>query len=171
MAAGHHYDDEGRITGGGVALADIADQFRTATYVLDENEVRQRCRAYRKHFPEAEIIYAGKALMIRAVAQWVRQEGLSVDVCSGGELAIALAAGVDPRRIVLHGNGKTHAELAAAVEAGVGRIVVDSLTEIVPLSARGHRWSGLIHSTSGNRAKSVSNEQIATPCSIASAAR
>ncbi|WP_280235776.1 diaminopimelate decarboxylase [Nocardia cyriacigeorgica] len=130
-----HYDDEGRITLGGVALADIADQFGTATYVLDEQEVRQRCRAYRKHFPEAEIIYAGKALMIRAVARWVREEGLSVDVCSGGELAIALAAGVDPQRIVLHGNGKSSEELATAIDAGVGRIVVDSLTEITLLSA------------------------------------
>ncbi|WP_225731663.1 MULTISPECIES: diaminopimelate decarboxylase [unclassified Nocardia] len=130
-----HYDGDGRITLGGVALADIADQYGTATYVLDEDEVRARCRAYRKAFPEAEIIYAGKALMIRAVAEWVTQEGLSVDVCSAGELAIALAAGVDPQRIVMHGNGKSFDELEIAVKAGVGRIVVDSLTEITLLSA------------------------------------
>ncbi|WP_433680267.1 diaminopimelate decarboxylase [Nocardia sp. CA-119907] len=130
-----HYDGDGRITLGGVALADIADQYGTATYVLDEQEVRARCRAYKKGFPEAEIIYAGKALMIRAVAEWVTQEGLSVDVCSAGELAIALAAGADPKRIVLHGNGKTYDELDAAVRSGVGRIVVDSLTEITLLSA------------------------------------
>ncbi|MGX1778500.1 diaminopimelate decarboxylase [Nocardia brasiliensis] len=130
-----HYDDAGRITIGGVALADIADQYGTPTYVLDEREVRERCRAYRKAFPEAEIIYAGKALMIRAVANWVSQEGLSVDVCSAGELAIALAAGVAPRRIIMHGNGKSFDELTAAVQAGVGRIVVDSLAEITLLSA------------------------------------
>ncbi|MEV2221717.1 diaminopimelate decarboxylase [Nocardia vinacea] len=129
-----HYDD-GRITLGGVALADIADQYGTATYVLDEHEVRTRCRAYKKAFPEAEIIYAGKALMIRAVAEWVTQEGLSVDVCSAGELAIAIAAGVDPKRIVLHGNGKSFDELEAAVHSGVGRIVIDSMTEITLLSA------------------------------------
>ncbi|MEU7768231.1 diaminopimelate decarboxylase [Nocardia sp. NPDC049190] len=130
-----HYDGDGRITLGGVALADIADQYGTATYVLDEEEVRSRCRAYHKAFPEAEIIYAGKALMIRAVAEWVTQEGLSVDVCSAGELTIALAAGVDPARIVLHGNGKSFDELQAAVRSGVGRVVVDSLTEITLLSA------------------------------------
>ncbi|MEU7633882.1 diaminopimelate decarboxylase [Nocardia sp. NPDC049220] len=130
-----HYDGDGRITLGGVALADIADQYGTATYVLDEEEVRSRCRTYHKAFPEAEIIYAGKALMIRAVAEWVTQEGLSVDVCSAGELTIALAAGVDPARIVLHGNGKSFDELQAAVRSGVGRVVVDSLTEITLLSA------------------------------------
>ncbi|MFG1792593.1 diaminopimelate decarboxylase [Nocardia sp. NPDC049149] len=130
-----HYDDAGRITLGGVALADIADQYGTPTYVLDEREVRERCQAYRKAFPDAEIFYAGKAMMIRAVANWVTQEGLSVDVCSSGELAIALAAGVAPRRIIMHGNGKSFDELTAAVKAGVGRIVVDSLAEITLLSA------------------------------------
>ncbi|MGW4325819.1 diaminopimelate decarboxylase [Nocardia sp. NPDC004573] len=130
-----HYDGDGGITLGGVALADIADQYGTPTYLLDEQEVRSRCRAYRKAFPEAEIIYAGKALMIRAVMEWVTGEGLSVDVCSAGELAVALAAGVEPRRIVLHGNGKSFDELATAVHMGIGRIVVDSHTEITLLSA------------------------------------
>ncbi|KZM75618.1 diaminopimelate decarboxylase [Nocardia terpenica] len=130
-----HYDDLGRITVAGVALADIADQYGTPTYVLDETEVRRRCQAYRKHFPDAEIIYAAKALMTKSMARWVTEEGLSVDVCSAGELAIALAAGVDPERIVLHGSGKPFAELEAAVAAGVGRIVLDSLTEVTLLSA------------------------------------
>ncbi|MEV6277562.1 diaminopimelate decarboxylase [Nocardia sp. NPDC051832] len=130
-----HYDAEGRITVAGVALADIADQYGTATYVLAEDEVRDRCRAYRKHFPEAEIYYAGKALLTRAVAEWVTAEGLCLDVCSAGELAIALAAGVDPERIVLHGNGKPFHELQAAVQAGVGRIVIDSLHEIPLIAA------------------------------------
>ncbi|RDI54661.1 diaminopimelate decarboxylase [Nocardia mexicana] len=130
-----HYDDLGRITVGGVALADLADQYGTPTYVLDETEVRRRCQAYRKHFPDAEIIYAAKALLTKSVAGWVAEEGLSVDVCSAGELAIALAAGVTPERIVLHGSGKPFAELETAVAAGVGRIVIDSLTEITLLSA------------------------------------
>ncbi|RDI16312.1 diaminopimelate decarboxylase [Rhodococcus sp. AG1013] len=133
------HDDRGRIRVGGVALDDIADQFGTPTYVLDETDVRHRCRAYRAAFPEAEIAYAGKALMIRAVADWVTREGLSIDVCSAGELAIALSAGVDPARIILHGNAKTATELRAAVDAGVGRIVVDSLTEIRLLSAIANR--------------------------------
>ncbi|MEV6771937.1 diaminopimelate decarboxylase [Nocardia sp. NPDC051030] len=130
-----HYDAEGRITVGGVALADIADQHGTPTYVLDENEVRDRCRAYRKRFPDAEIIYAGKALLTRAVAEWIADEGLSLDVCSAGELAVALASWVDPARIVLHGNGKPFAELETAINCGVGRIVVDSVTEINLLAA------------------------------------
>ncbi|MGW4245062.1 diaminopimelate decarboxylase [Nocardia sp. NPDC004722] len=130
-----HYDGDGRITVGGVALADIADRYGTPTYVLDEDEVRGRCRAYRKRFPDAEIIYAGKALLTRAVAEWITDEGLSLDVCSAGELAVALASWTDPARIVLHGNGKPFAELETAINCGVGRIVVDSLTEITLLSA------------------------------------
>lgn len=113
-----HYDELGRITLGGVALADLADQYGTPAYVLDETEIRRRCRAYRKHFPEGEIVYAAKALLTKAVAGWIAEEGLSLDVCSGGELAVALAAGVDPARIVLHGSGKPFAELEAAVAAG-----------------------------------------------------
>ncbi|MFJ4650938.1 diaminopimelate decarboxylase [Nocardia sp. NPDC088792] len=134
-----HYDADGRITVGGVALADIADQYGTPTYVLDEGEVRSRCQAYQKWFPEAEIIYAGKALLTRAVAEWIAAEGLSLDVCSAGELAVALASGVDPAKIVLHGNGKPFGELEKAINAGVGRIVVDSLTEITLLSALAER--------------------------------
>lgn len=130
-----HYDDLGRITIDGVALGDIADQYGTPTYVLSETEVRNRCRSYRKHFPGTEIVYAAKALLTRTVAEWVTQEGLAVDVCSAGELAIALSAGVDPQRIVLHGGGKPFGELEYAVGAGVGRIVVDSLTEVHLLSA------------------------------------
>src|SRR5690349_5223588 len=99
-------DELGRVTVGGVALADIADQYGTPTYVLDEEDVRHRCRRYRHTLPEAEIAYAGKALLTRAVAAWVAEEGLALDVCTAGELAIALSAGVDPRRIILHGNIK-----------------------------------------------------------------
>ncbi|MGW6423970.1 diaminopimelate decarboxylase family protein [Nocardia sp. NPDC055053] len=130
-----HYDADGRITLGAVALADLADQFGTPVHVVDEAEVRERCRAYRKYFPDAEIVYAGTALMVGAVARWVAEEGLSVQVGSAGELSVALAAGIEPRRIVLHGNGKTFDELQAAVACGVGRIVIGSLTEITLLAA------------------------------------
>lgn len=68
-----HYDDLGRITVGGVALADIADQYGTPAYVLDETEVRRRCRAYHKYFPDAEIIYAAKAMLTKAIASWVSE--------------------------------------------------------------------------------------------------
>ncbi|NKY87158.1 diaminopimelate decarboxylase [Nocardia veterana] len=129
-----HYDELGRITVDGVALDDIADRYGTPAYVLGETEIRDRCRSYRKHFPDAEIIYAAKALLTRTVAGWIADEGLGIDVCSAGELAVALAAGVDPGRIVLHGSGKPYAELDYAVRAGVGRIVIDSLTEVSLLS-------------------------------------
>ena len=130
-----HYDDRGRVMVGRVALEDIADEFGTPTYVLDAEDVRRRCRTYRKFLPEAEIAYAGKALLIRDVVRWVREEGLSLDVCSGGELAIAVAAGVDPREIILHGNAKTADEIRFALTVGVGRIVIDSLSEIALIAA------------------------------------
>ncbi|MGW6379070.1 diaminopimelate decarboxylase [Rhodococcus sp. NPDC055112] len=143
-----HHDEQGRITVGGVALADVADQYGTPSYVIDELDVRHRCRTYREIFPEAEIAYAGKALMTRALASWVSQEGLALDVCSAGELAIALSAGVDARRIIMHGNAKTPAELTAAIEAGVGRIVIDSHTEIAVLgSALDHKQDVLVRVT------------------------
>ncbi|MFB8282760.1 diaminopimelate decarboxylase family protein [Nocardia colli] len=124
------YDAEGRIVVGGVALTDIAETYGTAARVLDEREVRQRCRAYRKTFPEAEIAYAATALLVGAVADWITREGLSVAVCSFGELTAALDAGVEPRRIILHANGVSRETLATAVARRVGRIVVGSLAEI-----------------------------------------
>lgn len=147
---GTHVDDRGRITVAGVALADVADEYGTPTYVLDEADVRHRCRAYREVFPDAEIAYASKALLTRAVAGWVSEEGLSLDVCSAGELAIAVSAGFDPRRIILHGNAKTPGELSAARAAGVGRVVVDSFTEIALLgSSRTPRQDVLVRVTPG----------------------
>ncbi|WP_092808736.1 diaminopimelate decarboxylase [Rhodococcus globerulus] len=129
------HDQSGRICIGDISLEEIADQYGTPTYVVDEADVRHRCRMYREIFPDAEIVYAGKALMIRAMAKWVSDEGLGVDVCSAGELTIALTAGVDPARIILHGNAKSVAELRVAVNAGVGRIVLDSHSEALRLAS------------------------------------
>src|SRR3546814_7313788 len=108
---------------------------RTDTLFPYTTRFRSRCRTYREIFPDSEIVYAGKALMIRAMATWVSDEGLGVDVCSAGELAVALAAGVDPHRIILHGNAQSVSELRAAVNAGVGRIVLDSPSEAVRLAS------------------------------------
>src|SRR5690606_4243818 len=80
------------------------------------------------------VYYAGKAFLCRAVARIIAEEGLSLDVCTGGELAVALAAGFPPERIGFHGNNKSTAELAAAMDAGVGRIVLDSFHEIERLT-------------------------------------
>ncbi|MET7332701.1 diaminopimelate decarboxylase [Nonomuraea sp. NPDC005650] len=119
---------------GGVPLMDIVERFGTPAYVVDEADVRGRCRAWRTALPDADILYAAKAFLCRAMATWIRQEGLGLDVCSGGELAIARSVGFPAERIVFHGNAKTPHELAEAVEYGVGRIVVDNLAEIPRLA-------------------------------------
>ena len=125
----------GELTVGGVSLAEAADRFGTPVYVLDEREVRERCRAYRTAFPEAEVVYAAKAFLCRAMAHWVEEEGLGLDVCSAGELALAVTTGFPPERIVLHGNAKSPEDLSTALRLGVGRIVVDSASEIARLAA------------------------------------
>lgn len=134
-----HPDEEGRLCIGGVPLADIADEFGTPAYVIDETDFRHRARRYRKTLRGVEVVYAGKSLLSTAVARWVRDEGLGIDVCSAGELAVALAGGFDPGRIVLHGNAKSPEELREAVRVGVGRIVVDSCMEIAYLAGLARR--------------------------------
>ncbi|MCB5163832.1 diaminopimelate decarboxylase [Streptomyces bambusae] len=120
---------------GGVDLAEVAERFGTPVYVLDEGEVRQRCRAYRDAFPEADVLYAAKAFLSRAMVRWVREEGLGLDVCSAGELELAVLAGFPPARIVLHGNAKSPYDLGTALRLGVGRIVIDSPSEIARIAA------------------------------------
>ncbi|RMB85252.1 diaminopimelate decarboxylase [Streptomyces shenzhenensis] len=120
---------------GGVPLADIAERFGTPVYVLDESEVRERCRMYRHAFPDAEVLYAAKAFLCRAMIHWVDEEGLGLDVCSAGELELAVTTGFPPARIVLHGNAKSPADVRAALRLGVGRIVIDSPSEIARLAA------------------------------------
>jgi diaminopimelate decarboxylase len=125
----------GDVAVGGVPLAQVADRYGTPVHVIDEADVRQRCRAFRNAFPDGEVVYAGKAFLCRAMARWIAEEGLSLDVCSAGELAVARAAGFPAKRILMHGNAKTPEDLRAAVDYGVGRIVVDSATEISRLAA------------------------------------
>ncbi|MFI1968810.1 diaminopimelate decarboxylase [Streptomyces cinnamoneus] len=122
----------GAITVGGRGATDLAAEFGTPAYFLDESDFRARCRAWRDAFgPDADVFYAGKAFLSRAVVRWLTEEGLNLDVCSGGELATALGAGMPAERIALHGNNKSVEEITRAVEEGVGRIVVDSFQEIV----------------------------------------
>jgi diaminopimelate decarboxylase len=134
-----HSDDEGRLCVGDVPLTEVADEFRTPTYVIDEADFRARARRYRKALRHAEVVYAGKSLLTIAVARWAREEGLGIDVCSVGELTAAIMAGVQPTHIVMHGNAKSPDELRAAVRVGVGRIVLDSCSEIVDLAGVGPR--------------------------------
>ncbi|MFF7727321.1 diaminopimelate decarboxylase [Streptomyces sp. NPDC008001] len=125
-------DEHGVVTVGGIPVTRLAEEFGTPAYFLDESDFRERCRAWRDAFgPDADVFYAGKAFLSRAVVRWLHEEGLNLDVCSAGELATALSAGMPAERIALHGNNKSTEEITRAVEAGVGRIVLDSFQEIV----------------------------------------
>ena len=126
---------DGEIAVGGVSLAEIAAQHGTPAYVLDTAEFRARCATYRRTFHDEDVAYAGKALLTRAIARMVDEEGLRLDVCSEGELAVAVAAQFPADRIILHGNAKPSALLRRAMPMGVGRIVIDSLDEIETLAA------------------------------------
>ena len=128
---------------GGVRATDLTAQFGSPLYVIDEAAARARAREVREALQrEAErvgtsatVYYAGKAFLCVEVAQWMVDEGLAVDVASGGELAVALAAGVDPARIGFHGNNKSEREIRRAVEAGVGTIIIDSEIETERIAA------------------------------------
>ena len=120
---------------GGVDVHTLAAEHGTPAYVLDEADFRARCRAWRLAFDGADVYYAAKAFLCTAVARWVDEEGLSLDVCTGGELAVALHAGFPAERLLFHGNNKSVDELTRAVAAGVGRVVVDSEQERVRLAA------------------------------------
>ena len=135
---GAHRDAEGRLVVGGVPAAQIAEEFGTPAYVVDEAEFRRRARAFVDDFAAGfaaagvrlDVYYAGKAFLCTQVARWVEEEGLSLDVCSGGELAVARHVGFPGARLEMHGNNKSAAEIEDALRYGVGRIVMDSFDEI-----------------------------------------
>lgn len=114
----------------GVSVTDLAAEYGTPSLFLDEEDLRGRARKYAAAFDDGCVFYAGKAFLSTAVARWVAEESLGVDVCTHGELVVALNAQVPAHRIALHGNNKSRHELERAVEAGVGQIMLDSLTEI-----------------------------------------
>jgi diaminopimelate decarboxylase len=130
-----HDDELGRLCVGEMALTEVADEFGTPTYVIDEADFRHRIRRYRAALPEARLIYAGKALLTTAIARWAAEEGSSLGVSAPGELATALIAGVAPNQIVVHGIATTPDELCNAANAGFGRIVVGSPAEVALLAA------------------------------------
>jgi diaminopimelate decarboxylase len=147
-------DADGVLTVAGCRVDDLVDEFGSPLFVLDEDDFRDRCREYRGAFGVgADVYYAGKAFLCVAVARWVEEEGLSLDVCTGGELAVAEAAGFPAERLIFHGNNKSGAELHRAVGYGVGRIVVDSDHEIERLAtvaaAAGRRQPVYIRVTPG----------------------
>lgn len=135
---GAHRDDAGRLVIGGVDATALAARFGTPLYVVDEAGVRERAAEAKAAFDAAAaeagtdvtVYYAGKAFLSGAIVHWVTEAGLALDVCTGGELAVALAAGADPARIGFHGNNKSLAEIERAVAAGVGAVILDSEAEI-----------------------------------------
>jgi diaminopimelate decarboxylase len=128
-------DEDGVLHVGGVDVRALAAEHGTPALVLDEADFRARASAFRDAFAGYDVYYAGKAFICTTVARWIAEEGLCLDVCSGGELTVALRGGVDPSRIGFHGNNKSVAELRRALEAGVGRIIVDSFHEIDRIGA------------------------------------
>jgi len=156
--------EQGVLAVAGMDSLRLAAQFSTPTYVIDEDDFRARARAFRAAFAGADVHYAGKAFLCLASVGWVAEEGLGLDVCSGGELAVALRGGFDPARIGFHGNNKSVPELTRAVEAGVGRIIVDSPVEIDRLAelaaTAGVRQRVLVRVTAGVEAHT--HQYIAT---------
>ncbi len=156
----------------GRPVSELAAEFGTPAYVLDEQDFRARAREFRAAFgsafgavgPGADVFYAGKALLCLATARWIAEEGLGLDVCTGGELAVAERSGFPMDRVAMHGNNKSVSELGRALDLGVGRIIVDSLDEIERLaelaSERGTRARVLIRVTVGVEAHT--HEYIAT---------
>ncbi len=149
---------------GGVPVTALAAEHGTPAFIVDEDDFRARARAYARAFTGADVYYAAKAFLCTTVARWLAEEGLGLDVCTGGELAVALAADFPAERIVMHGNNKSVPELAAALAAGVGRIVVDSFEEIGRLDAlareQGRRQRVLVRTTVGVEAHT--HEYVAT---------
>lgn len=125
---------DGMLTVGGCRADDLAAEFGTPVMVVDESAVRARARAYlgafRHRWPRAEVAFASKAFPCTAIQRVMSEEGLFLDVAGGGEIVTALAAGVDPARMLLHGNAKTDEELELAVRSGIGLVVVDNFDDI-----------------------------------------
>jgi diaminopimelate decarboxylase len=155
------HDARGHLEVGGCDVVELADRFGTPLFVYDEQTLRDQCRAYLEAFRsradgvEVEVVYASKAFCCRAMCELVAEEGLSLDVASGGELAAARLAAFPPARIYFHGNNKSMAEIEAGLEDGIGFFVLDSLQEIAQLDAatrrRGLRQQVLVRLTPGVR--------------------
>jgi diaminopimelate decarboxylase len=131
---GSRVNARGHLEIAGCDLVELVARFGTPAYVYAEDDIRHRAREYARAFEQRtdgfEVIYASKSLPVTAAYRVMREEGLSVDVASGGELHMALAAGFDPARIHMHGNDKSEAELRYAFDSGVGRLILDSFDEI-----------------------------------------
>jgi len=177
--------EQGYLTASGLSARDLAMQFGTPTFFIDEDHFRERARAWSDslnlHFGESagDVYYAAKAFICTDVARWIKEEGIGIDVCTGGELAVALAGGIDPKKIEVHGNNKSVAEIERAVQVGVKTIVIDSLFEIERVAAaatkHGVRQGVMLRLTPGVEAHthesiSTAHEDVKFGFSIASGA-
>jgi diaminopimelate decarboxylase len=150
-------NEAGHLTIGGCDTTELAREFGTPLYVYDEETLRGQCRAFRQAFesryPNTNVAYAAKAYLGRAMAAIAAQEGMHMDVVSGGELAIAASVNFPPERIVFHGNNKSEQELNEALDYGIGRVVVDNFHEMQLLNglaqARGMRQKALVRISPG----------------------
>jgi diaminopimelate decarboxylase len=134
LPIGSAVNAQGHLEVGGCDVLAVAEEFGTPSYIYAEDDLRARARAYREAFErrgvDGEVLFASKAFPATAAYKLFAEEGLSVDVASGGELHLALAAGFDPSRIHMHGNNKTDEEILMAARAGIGHLILDSFDEI-----------------------------------------
>ena len=150
-------NSRGHLVVGGCDTVELAQEFGTPLYLFDEETLRGQCRAFleafRSRYPKTRVAYAAKAYLGRALAAIVAQEGLDLDVVSGGELAIAAAVGFPAERIIFHGNNKSEQELAEALAYGIGRVAIDNFHEMQLLNglaqARGVRQRALLRLSPG----------------------
>jgi len=171
-AAGVEKNDAGEVTIDGIPVKELKEQFGTPLFVMSESDFRARAREFKDSFDAAfadicggvDVYYAGKSFLCTAVASWVAEEGLRLDTCSGGELAVAARAGIEGPNLGLHGNNKSDAEINRALDMQVGRIVVDSLDELDRVakiaSGRGETAKVMLRLTPGVHAHT--HEFIAT---------
>jgi len=133
-----HRGRDGSLTIGGLDVRDLAREYQTPLFILDADDVRNRAEAYRLAY-SGPIYYAAKAFVTTRIAQWMVEAGLGIDAATGGELEVAIRAGVPGSMIVLHGNNKSVSEIERAIEVGVGRIVLDSFEDVVRVAAAADR--------------------------------
>lgn len=177
--------EKGSLAVSGLSARQLAKDFGTPTFFIDEDHFRARAAAWARslesHFGASagEVYYAAKAFICTDIARWIKEEGIGIDVCTGGELAVALAGGIDPKKIEVHGNNKSLAEIDRAVSVGVKTIVIDSLYEIERVAAaatkHGVRQGVLLRLTPGVQAHthesiSTAHEDVKFGFSIASGA-
>ena len=177
--------EKGHLTAGGLNARALATEFGTPTFFIDEDHFRARAAAWAQSLQTnfgasaGNVYYAAKAFICTDVARWIKEEGIGIDVCTGGELAVALAGGIDPKKIEVHGNNKSVAEIERAVQVGVKTIVIDSLFEIERVAAaatkHGVRQAVMLRLTPGVEAHthesiSTAHEDVKFGFSIASGA-